>query len=75
MVTVRKAALDVLATVRDLHGALLAAGGRSNPPTAAPASSLPTPGVYATHCAAQLAVTLAVVCRCDALQQAASCFG
>lgn len=45
LVEVRKAALDLLFTVRELHGNLLLAGARSNPVTpAAPTSNSPTPG-------------------------------
>ncbi len=48
LVDVRKAALDVLFTLRELHGKLLQAGGRSTPVTpVTPAPSIsnpPTPG-------------------------------
>lgn len=44
LVDVRTAALDVLFTARHLHGALLAAGGRSTPATPIPSSNPPTPG-------------------------------
>lgn len=44
---VRKVALDVLFTVRELHGKLLQAGGRSAPVTPAPSiTNPPTPGEY-----------------------------
>ncbi len=47
---VRKVALDVLFTIRELHGKLLQAGGRSAPVTpVTPAPSItnpPTPGEY-----------------------------
>ena len=46
LVEVRKAALDVLFTVRELHGRLLTAGARSNPVTPAAPSSSPTPGTH-----------------------------
>ncbi|KAL3146696.1 hypothetical protein ABBQ32_000920 [Trebouxia sp. C0010 RCD-2024] len=45
LVEVRKAAVDVLFGVRQLHGKLVASGGRSNPVTPAPpASNSSTPG-------------------------------
>ena len=50
LVEVRKAALDVLFTVRDLHGNLLPAGARSNPVTPAAASNSPTPGTHTCPC-------------------------
>lgn len=50
LVDVRKAALDVLFTIRELHGKLLQAGGRSAPVTpVTPAPSVsnpPTPGKH-----------------------------
>ena len=57
LVEVRKAALDVLFTVRELHGKLLLAGARSNPVTpAAPTSNSPTPGMHT--CPSSCASTL-----------------
>lgn len=48
LVEVRKAAVDVLFGVRQLHGKLVASGGRSNPVTPAPpASNSSTPGRHA----------------------------